>query len=249
MSAVPGRVLASVFLRSFLIQGSWNYRTMIGGGFGFAIMPALRWLYRGREEELARAAARHTQHFNAHPYMAGLAIGATIRLEGDGASSDAVERFKSAVRGPLGGLGDRLVWTAWLPFALLIGLILVAAGAGPAVVVVAVLAVYNVGHLAFRGWAYRAGLEAGPTVARSLHAADLGGKSDRVQALDALLLGVLLGLLTVRAAGYGAVGWGVLAAGGVALAVGARGGARLWKKTAGGVAVVIIVLLISGLVT
>ena len=36
----PGR--ASSFLRQFIIQGSWNYRSMLGSGFAFCMIPLLR---------------------------------------------------------------------------------------------------------------------------------------------------------------------------------------------------------------
>ena len=122
--------------------------------------------------------------------------------------------YLSAVRGPLGGLGDRLVWAGWLPVSLLVGLVLVAAGGSPAVVVLTFLGVYNAGHLAIRGWAYRVGLAEGPAVSRKLQAVDLAGKTDRIQGLGALLLGGLWGLLLVRAstAGTGGRLWPILVA-------------------------------------
>ena len=83
MSRLPRGVLVSTFLRSFTIQGSWNYRTMLGGGFAFAMLPVLRWVSRNDREALARGLTRHLEHFNAHPYMASLALGATARLELD----------------------------------------------------------------------------------------------------------------------------------------------------------------------
>ena len=34
-----------VLLRAFAVQGSWNYETLLGTGFGFVILPALRRLH------------------------------------------------------------------------------------------------------------------------------------------------------------------------------------------------------------
>jgi hypothetical protein len=48
LAAVSGcraRGVWHVFLRSFAIQGSWNYRTLQGSGFAFALMPVLRYVH------------------------------------------------------------------------------------------------------------------------------------------------------------------------------------------------------------
>ena len=95
----------SAFLRSFLIQGSWNNRTMIGGGFAFALLPILRRIYRGDPEAFKESLQRHSEHFNAHPYLANLALGAASRMEEEGRDPEEIRRFKLAVRGALGKHG------------------------------------------------------------------------------------------------------------------------------------------------
>jgi PTS system mannose-specific IID component len=93
VSAVDRRVRLRVLLRSFAIQGSWNYRTLLGTGFGFALLPALRAIYAGRPDALQEAVRRHTTLFNCHPYLAGVALGAVARLEDEGTPPETVERF------------------------------------------------------------------------------------------------------------------------------------------------------------
>lgn len=243
---IPAAVRLAVFLRSFLIQGSWNYRTMIGGGFGFAILPALRWVCRGRPEELESATRRHTEHFNAHPYMAGLALGSTVRLEAEGTPADSVRRFKAAVRGPLGGLGDRLVWAGWLPLTVLLGLLLLVHGAPPAVVVITFLVVYNAGHVAFRLWAFRTGLEAGAGLARSLQSAELKDRTDRVHGMGTLMLGLVAGSVAADVVTQGMGGVWVATAASVSFILGARLGPRAWRPTAGGLTLVILLMTLAG---
>ncbi|MGH7464052.1 MAG: PTS system mannose/fructose/sorbose family transporter subunit IID, partial [Longimicrobiales bacterium] len=58
MRRLPASVRWRVFLRSFSIQGSWNYRTLQGSGFAYALMPVLRWVY-GDTEQLQEAVVRH----------------------------------------------------------------------------------------------------------------------------------------------------------------------------------------------
>ena len=114
MSAAPTLPLGTwlqVFVRLFAVQGSYNYETMIGNGIAFAAEPAFRLLPGGRDGEAYHAAmARHSRYFNAHPYLAALAVGALVRAELDGEAGERVERFRTACCGPLGAAGDRLVW-------------------------------------------------------------------------------------------------------------------------------------------
>jgi len=167
--ALPLTTRLSIFLRLLAIQASWNYEILLGNGIGFCTEPALRLLPGGKGGEAYRAAlARHSQYFNAHPYFAGVAVGALIRAELDGESPTRIERFRTALCGPLGSVGDRLVWAAWLPFCSLLALLAFGAGGGPLVVVGGFLLLYNAGHLALRAWALRVGLERGLQVAQAL---------------------------------------------------------------------------------
>ena len=214
------------FLRLFSVQGSWNYRTMIGNGFAFALLPVLRGLY-GSGDDLARAVGRHVGHFNAHPYLTSLAVGAVARMEADGEDATRIEHFKTAVRGPLGGLGDRLVWARWLPATALLGigcgLVFSSVGLGIAVFLV----LFNAGHLVLRIWAFRTGLHAGADVAPGLRSANLGGWVGRAVPLLAFACGLALGALALPVARTTTLGW--LAPAALAFWVGAKRGTLLWK--------------------
>jgi len=160
-----GPALARALLRLFAVQGSYNYERMLGVGVGVAEEPLLRDLAK---EKYRPAVARGAHFFNAHPYMVGLAIGAAARAEHDGAAPDQIERLREALCGPLGSLGDRLVWAGWLPF--LSGLTLAAIGLGAGWVAVAgFFFVYNIGHVALRWWALKAGWTHGTRVSVALH--------------------------------------------------------------------------------
>ena len=72
----------SVFVRTLAIQGSWNYETLIGNGVGFALEPVLRQLPGGVHTDAFKAAmARESAYFNAHPYLASVAVGALGRAQ------------------------------------------------------------------------------------------------------------------------------------------------------------------------
>ncbi|MBV9879102.1 MAG: PTS system mannose/fructose/sorbose family transporter subunit IID [Gemmatirosa sp.] len=168
-AALPLGLKASIFLRLLAIQASWNYEILLGTGIGFCTEPALRRLPGGKGGPAYRAAlARHSQYFNAHPYLAGVAVGALIRAELDGEPPARIERFRTALCGPLGSVGDRLVWAAWLPLCSMLALLAFGLGGDPWLVVGGFLVLYNVGHLALRGWALHVGLSRGMKVAHAL---------------------------------------------------------------------------------
>ena len=162
--------LGRSMLRLFTVQGSWNYERMQGIGIGVAEEPLLRDLRgEGGDNGVAyrAAVARGARFFNAHPYLCGLAVGAAARAEHDGVPPKQVERLRTALCGPLGSLGDRLVWAGWLPFTSGLALIGVALGLGFRAILGFVVG-YNVGHVALRWWALRAGWTYGAQVAQAL---------------------------------------------------------------------------------
>lgn len=167
---LPLRTASAMFLRMLAVQSSWNYETMLGTGIGFSVEPALRALPDGRGGELYRAAlARETHYFNAHPYLAAVAVGALARVELDATMPPAqIERFRIALCGPLGSVGDRLVWAGWLPFTVLVALLAYGLGGGPVLVVALFLVLYNIGHVGLRVWGLRTGWTHGMRVAGSL---------------------------------------------------------------------------------
>ncbi len=224
--------MASAFARSFLIQGSWNYHTMLGSGFAFAMLPALKRMFGADPDELDASVARHLEHFNAHPYLASVALGAALRLEADGADQETIRRFKLAVRGPLGSLGDALVWATWLPGVAIGALTLYWLGFSGWASAAFFVVVYNVGHLGLRAWGFRVGLDAGQDVGMRLRDADLSGWTKRLQPILVLLLGGLVGAVIGGTGGLAEAGvwWLVLA--GAGFVAGLLGGHKAWRPAA-----------------
>ncbi len=244
MSAgLSARTVVATFARLFLIQGSWNYHTMLGSGFAFVMLPGLRSIFAADPDRFADAVERHLEVFNAHPYLSSVAVGASLRLEADGADPETVARFKAAVRGPLGSLGDALVWATWLPGVAMASLALYWLGFPGWLAGLFFLAVFNFGHVALRIWGLRVGLQSGRDVGAVLGSADLGGWTKRLQPLAALLLGLLAGAILggERGLGGAGAGWAALAAGG--FVVGLIGGHKTWRPAA--VLTVVAVSLIA----
>jgi PTS system mannose-specific IID component len=169
--SLPLATRADIFLRLLAVQGAWNYETMLGNGIAFCMEPALKRLPGGRGGPRYREAmARQSRYFNAHPYLAAVAVGSLARAELEGEPPARIERFRGAVCGPLGSCGDRLVWAAWLPLCSLLALLAWALGGGPLLVVGLFLGLYNAGHLALRAWGLHVGLKCGMQVAGALGA-------------------------------------------------------------------------------
>ncbi|PYP17278.1 MAG: hypothetical protein DMD52_05145 [Gemmatimonadetes bacterium] len=215
--------LGRSLLRLFTVQGSWNYERLQGIGVGVAEEPLLRDLRAAGNGAVYRAAvARGAHFFNAHPYLCGLAVGAAARAEHEGATPEQIERLRSALCGPLGSLGDRLVWAGWLPVTSGLALIGVALGLGMDAVL-GFLIVYNVGHVALRWWALRAGWAHGVRVAAALHQPLLQRAAAWSGPAMALAIGAALPLSTAYlAAPFPAWARGVL------LGAAALGCAILW---------------------
>lgn len=166
---LPLRTRVLMLARLLTLQGSYNYETLIGNGVAFAMEPALRLLPGGRGGEAYRSAmARQSRYFNSHPYLAGVAVGALAKAELSLEDPDRIERFRTACCGPLGSVGDRLVWAAWLPFCALVALTAFGLGMSWGATVLAFLALYNAGHLGLRIWGLYAGWTLGLAVTPAL---------------------------------------------------------------------------------
>jgi PTS system mannose-specific IID component len=201
---LPPATWLRIYLRLFAVQGSWNYETLIGNGIAFCMEPALRLLPGGRGgEAYTQALSRHARYFNAHPYFAGVAVGALARAELEGVAPAMIERFRTALGGPLGSVGDRLVWASWLPLCSLVALGAFGLDARPLAVVAIFLVLYNLGHLSLRAWGLRVGFERGLRVADALGHPLLRRGPHYVGIVAALLAGIAFPLAARRVAGDG----------------------------------------------
>ncbi len=198
------RVRTAVLLRLLAIQGSWNYETLMGNGIAFCLEPALRHLPGGvHAPAYKEAMARQSRYFNAHPYLAAFAVGALARAELDGEPPERIERFRTALCGPLGSVGDRLVWAGWLPLSSFLALAMFGLGRSAAFVVITFLAVYNAGHVALLLWGMRTGWNQGLGVAAGLGHPVLRRGPAVLARAAALAAGIAIPLAFTRVVGAG----------------------------------------------
>jgi PTS system mannose-specific IID component len=231
--SLPFATRVAIFVRLLAVQGAWNYETMVGNGIGFCVEPALRRLPGGPDGDAYRAAlARQSQYFNAHPYLASVAVGALARAELDGAPPERIERFRTALCGPLGALGDRLVWATFLPLCSFAALVVFGLGGSPLATALTFLLLYNTGHLGLRIWGLGAGWRHGLDVAHSLGNPVLQRAPPQLGRIAAVLAGVAVPLALHRIIGPGQVLLGGTLAGVLAGAVflaSLHGRAEGWK--------------------
>lgn len=222
------RERSALLLRSFLVQGAWNYQTLIGTGFAFLLLPVLRHRFAEDPAALEAAIRRHIEIFNSHPYLVTVAAGAVARLEEEGTDPVTIQRFKGALRSPLGSLGDRLVWLVWRPTIALLGVALFLSGAPWWAAVGTFLVVYNAFHLWLRVRGLQVGLSAGMGVGAVLRDLPLQRWSGPVAGAGAALAGFALALVIADYARAAVdVGVGVAAAG-AGLWLGARTRPVVW---------------------
>jgi PTS system mannose-specific IID component len=201
---------AAAILRLYGVQAAWTYERMAGIGVGHASAPLLRDLYASRPAEERRAAvARSAEFFNSHPYLAGVAVGAVVRAEQDGVAGTTISRLRTALSGPLGAIGDQLVWTGEVPA--LIGLALAAIPWLGGWAVLIVVLIHNILRYRLTVWGLDLGLREGLGVGAALQRSWLPAAAHGAQQLAAFAVGlaipvaatVLLPLQTLRGAAAG----------------------------------------------
>lgn len=159
--------IAACFLRSNLLQGSWNFERMQALGYCFGMVPAIRRLYPdANSQERKDAIKRHLEFYNTQPFMTAPILGVNLAMEeerANGAPIDdaAINGVKVGLMGPLAGVGDPIFWGTARPVFAGIGAGIAQQGSilGP----ILFFLMFNIVRLFFRYWGiqygYRRGLE------------------------------------------------------------------------------------------
>jgi len=208
--------------RLLALQATWNFERMQGIGMGHAAEPLLEELRESDAARQADAVVRSAEFFNCHPYLAGVALGATVRAEYEGVPGAQIVRLRTALCGPLGALGDRLFWIGVVPLMMSAASLAIVEGAGLAAIV-ALLVVYNTLRLATGAWSLEAGLRSGIRVSGEIAGSWLTRSAERVGPAAGFMVGVAIPKVAAALlAGTGAQmvsGALVLAIAGVVLAI------------------------------
>jgi fructoselysine/glucoselysine PTS system EIID component len=185
--------LQSVFWRSFALQGAFNYERMQNLGFCYTMIPVIKRLYE-KEEEQAQALKRHLEIFNTTPVVSPTIAGISAAMEEQNANNKdfdtgSINAVKTALMGPLAGIGDSLFWGTLRIIAAGIGISFAEHGnlIGP----ILFLLLYNVPNLLVRIFGLKFGYSVG---VNSLERIQKEGLMDKIMAMA-----TTVGLLVVGA--------------------------------------------------
>lgn len=162
---VTKKEINQVFLRSHLIQASWNYEGQMNLGYLYAILPVLMRLYKDKKQ-LSKAMERQLALFNTTPQVATFIMGINITME-EQASKDtsfpteSINAVKTSLMGPLAGIGDSFFWGTFKVIAAGIGIGFATQGSivGP----IASIVVYNIPSILTRYFGLHIGYKMGNT--------------------------------------------------------------------------------------
>ena len=190
--------LLHVWFRLLLLQGSWNFQRLQGGGWFYALAPVLRLLYG--EKEMQRIAHEHFGYFNTHPYLAPAVAGAAIRMEVERAESQQgnfnIAEFKEMVAAPYAAVGDALFWGGLRPLAAGVAMLLAAKGLFVAPIVFLLL--FNALPLWFRIAGFLSGYELGVRSVEFLQRRKLPDLAIRAKETAVVLLGGVAAFLVFQ---------------------------------------------------
>lgn len=184
----------SVWWRSTFIQGSWNYERMQNGGWAFSMIPAIKKLYKTKEDRAA-ALERHLEFFNTHPYVASPILGVTLALEeerANGAPVDdvTIQGVKVGMMGPLAGIGDPVFWFTVKPILGALAASLAMSGniLGPIIYFLG----WNIIRMSFMWYTQEFGYKAGSKITEDLSGGLLQDITKGASILGMFILGSLV---------------------------------------------------------
>lgn len=233
--------------RATCLQAVWNYETLQGVGFAWAIAPGLDRLYPDPSVRGERLLA-HLERFNSNPYLATIGIGFALRLEqevarGSAGADQRLSRLIRAVRSSLGALGDELFWAAWRPTLGLIGAA-VALMTGSPIAALGYWIAYNAFVQTIRWRGVRAGFASGAGIARVLQDPFWSRASGITKTAGAAACGAVVGgaLLAARGGGTQDISVFLMITAFLWLAGWRRGSRGRWLSPSGAFLVAVILL-------
>ena len=183
-----------VCFRHQYLQGSWNFERMQNGGWCYAILPALKALYKD-EEDYHAAVERHLEFYNTHPYVSAPIIGIIMNMEerkanGEPITKEMIHDAKIGLMGPLAGVGDPVFWFTLRPILAALGASLALTGhiMGPILFFV----LWNVIRFAFLWFTQERGYQKGLDFVNELSDGFLKKVSLAASMLGMFVIGILV---------------------------------------------------------
>ncbi len=102
--------------KSTMLQASFNYERMQAAGWLWSILPGLEKIHTNKED-LSASMSHNLEFFNTHTYTVTFVMGIVLSLEQQKAEIGTIRAVRVAAMGPLGGIGDALIWFTLYPIA------------------------------------------------------------------------------------------------------------------------------------
>lgn len=166
LSAEDKKMLNSIFLRSFNIFAgrTGGQVRMHAIGFIWTLLPALKRYYKEGSEEFTEALVRHTMFYNITQNVGTFCLGLVAAMEKENSEDPnfderSITAIKTALMGPMSGIGDAIFWGVLRVIAASVGISLAAQGSwlGP----IMFLLIYNVPSILCRWYLTYAGYTLG----------------------------------------------------------------------------------------
>jgi PTS system mannose-specific IID component/fructoselysine and glucoselysine-specific PTS system IID component len=193
-SVMTPDVFKKTFLRSFPLQACFCYERMQNVGFAYQMIPALKKLYKDKQE-ISEALKRHLAIFNTTPTIVTFITGAAIALEekfkrekdaGEECDEESINAVKTALMGPLAGIGDSFFWGTFRIIGAGIGATLAAKGS--IIGAILFLLIYNIPHLLLRYHGLKIGYASGVSFLSNISEGGVIGKLTEVAKILGLIV-------------------------------------------------------------
>ncbi len=113
-------ILNRLLFRTFFLQTGFCYERLQGLGWCWIIKPLAKKFQVPNPTDFH---LKNLEPFNANPYISTYAAGAVAKLVEEKRDLDDAQRLKNSLRGPLGSLGDNLIWKGIRPTLLTSGIL------------------------------------------------------------------------------------------------------------------------------
>ncbi|MEG0077096.1 PTS system mannose/fructose/sorbose family transporter subunit IID [Anaerorhabdus sp.] len=161
---LTAKTLKRTFWRSFPLQGCFNYERQQTVGWLYSLVPGLQEIYHDDPEGFKEALTRHTGFYNTSPQMTCFIQGVVLAMEEEkhrnpDMDGDSIAAVRTALIGPLAGIGDGLFWGTLRTVGLGIGVAMALEGnyLGPVIFWL----IHNIPHFLVRKYGLKLGYEQG----------------------------------------------------------------------------------------
>lgn len=109
--------LVKLGLHSIYAQSLFSFERMQAPGFTAGMIPAFKKIYGDQTEEIAAAMTNNMSFVNTEPHAITFLQGLIVSLEEAGEDRELILNIRTALFGPLAGLGDAVFWFTLLPIS------------------------------------------------------------------------------------------------------------------------------------